>query len=482
MSIHPRKALLCIVLTIVALRILVIGLSPLDLFVDETQYWLWGQELAFGYYSKPPMIGWVLAGFDLFNFNGHPIWLRMPAPIFHGITAILLAGLTNELLPDQRWAQVHAAALYLSMPIIAVGSFLISTDTIMAPFFVAGLWAYVRAVRLQTLQPAILAGVLFGFALLSKYAAMYALIGCIGIQLTTPSARLKWSTFGIFLIVVMVTFSPNVVWNALNGLTTASHTVDNASWIREGVNIDLASALGFVASQVLALGPGLFTLAVVILLKSQKPEKWLLWLVIPAFVIVTLQAMLASANANWAFASILGLAIVVPYWNETRLLKKRWQWIIYLPNALLSIGFALLLLVPTLFPLGNGQPVGGRYIGQSVTSNEIISQAQSADIKNVFAENRSILADLYYTGRKSDLTFLSLKRFDGDRHYYDQLHSDTAHIALDEKVIYVGPHNPTTCENNAIEVVELPIVPAYHSLELMLFKMPFSCLQTTIAD
>lgn len=481
-SIHPNKALLCIVLAIVLLRILVIALSPLDLFVDETQYWLWGQELAFGYYSKPPMIGWVLAGFDLLNFNGHPIWLRMPAPIFHGITALLLAGLTKELLPDQRWAPVHAAALYLSMPILAVGSFLISTDTIMAPFFVAGLWAYLRAVRLQTLQPAVLAGVFFGFALLSKYAAMYALIGCIGIQLTAASARLKWSTFGIFLIAVLATFSPNVIWNALNGLTTASHTVDNASWIREGVNIDLASALEFLTSQALALGPGLFALAVIILLKSQKPEKWLLWFVIPAFAIVTIQATLATANANWAFASILCLAIVVPYWNETRLSKKSWQWAIYLPNALMSLGFALLLLVPTLFNLGNGQPIGGRYMGQTATSHEIIAHAQTADVQNVFAEERAILADLFFTGRNSGLTFLSLKRFDGDRHYYDQLHSKTAHIALDEQVFYVGNENPSSCESDTFEVVDLPVVPAYHSLGLKLFKMSFGCLKPTIVD
>ena len=43
-------------------RIILMAFNRTDLFVDEAQYWLWGQDLAFGYYSKPPLIGWVIRG------------------------------------------------------------------------------------------------------------------------------------------------------------------------------------------------------------------------------------------------------------------------------------------------------------------------------------------------------------------------------------------------------------------------------------
>ncbi|MBL3567289.1 hypothetical protein JMM59_20110, partial [Rhodovulum sulfidophilum] len=49
-----------VVLAVTALRVWLLWLNRMDLFVDEAQYWLWGRELAFGYYSKPPMIGWVI--------------------------------------------------------------------------------------------------------------------------------------------------------------------------------------------------------------------------------------------------------------------------------------------------------------------------------------------------------------------------------------------------------------------------------------
>ena len=33
---------------------------PLDLVHDEAYYWDWSRQLDFGYYSKPPMVAWLI--------------------------------------------------------------------------------------------------------------------------------------------------------------------------------------------------------------------------------------------------------------------------------------------------------------------------------------------------------------------------------------------------------------------------------------
>jgi hypothetical protein len=38
---------------LLALRIVGLWFNQTDLFFDEAQYWSWGKEPAFGYYSKP---------------------------------------------------------------------------------------------------------------------------------------------------------------------------------------------------------------------------------------------------------------------------------------------------------------------------------------------------------------------------------------------------------------------------------------------
>ena len=82
-----------IVLALTALRVALLAVTPLDLFVDEAQYWLWGQELAFGYYSKPPMIGWVIRAVTELAGSDAPFWVRLPGPLFHAATALILAGI-----------------------------------------------------------------------------------------------------------------------------------------------------------------------------------------------------------------------------------------------------------------------------------------------------------------------------------------------------------------------------------------------------
>ena len=37
------------------------GPFAVDLFFDEAQYWSWSRDLAFGYFSKPPLLAWLIA-------------------------------------------------------------------------------------------------------------------------------------------------------------------------------------------------------------------------------------------------------------------------------------------------------------------------------------------------------------------------------------------------------------------------------------
>ena len=43
--------------TVVVVRLAAMGFDRTDLYVDEAQYWLWGQHFDLGYFSKPPLIG-----------------------------------------------------------------------------------------------------------------------------------------------------------------------------------------------------------------------------------------------------------------------------------------------------------------------------------------------------------------------------------------------------------------------------------------
>ena len=41
-------------------RIVALALNPIELYADESQYWVWSLQLDWGYFSKPPMIAWLI--------------------------------------------------------------------------------------------------------------------------------------------------------------------------------------------------------------------------------------------------------------------------------------------------------------------------------------------------------------------------------------------------------------------------------------
>ena len=49
------RALLLGLVAFAALRTASLVFSPLELGVDEAQYWLWSTGFDFGYYTKPPL-------------------------------------------------------------------------------------------------------------------------------------------------------------------------------------------------------------------------------------------------------------------------------------------------------------------------------------------------------------------------------------------------------------------------------------------
>src|SRR3954468_11713165 len=84
------------VLAITGLRVLWIALQPADLYPDEAQYWIWSQQLAFGYYSKPPLVAWLIA-LTTGLFGDSEFAIRLSAPLLHAAAAVFVYGIGARL-------------------------------------------------------------------------------------------------------------------------------------------------------------------------------------------------------------------------------------------------------------------------------------------------------------------------------------------------------------------------------------------------
>lgn len=406
-----RPALL-VVAAVVALRLLALALDRTDLFVDESQYWLWGQRLDFGYYSKPPLIGWLIRLVTDLAGSDARFWVRMPGPLLHGATALLLGGLAARI--GGAGAALWTAVLYITLPFTALGSYLITTDTVMAPFFAAALLFFWRAGERRSPGMAALAGAAIGFAFLAKYAAVYFLFGIALTMALVPGRRIGWRNGLILLAVFGLVIAPNVAWNLTHKLTTLSHTMDNVGWLREGAGANLAAMAGFVAAQFAVFGPVSFAaLLWGYAHPGTAPRRALVLLSLPPLVAVTVQAFLGEAQANWAvaayFAGTVLAVLVLPGWG---------RWAALGVNAVAALVVPL-LIVAAPWPVVDGKPVLKRYLGRADLSTRIVALAQAEGLP-VYAANRDILADLFHSGRDAGVRIYAPQPKGRARHYYEQ--------------------------------------------------------------
>lgn len=401
------------------LRIAALWFDQTDLFVDESQYWLWGQNLDFGYYSKPPLIGWVIRAFTELAGSDAVFWVRLPGAIFHAATGLILGALAARLAGGR--VAFWVATAYITLPFVALGSLLISTDTIMAPFYAAALLFYFRAVDGRGAGDAALAGLCIGLAFLAKYAAIYFLLGAALAAIVAPGARLSWRQWPALLLAFAATVSPNVVWNLTHDLTTVEHTMDNVGWVRGGsafAGLNPAGLAEFFFAQFAVFGPVLLGALLWGWLRGGMPSRAALTVFsLPVLLIVCGQALMSRAYANWAVATYFaGLLIAVP------LLLSRARWLL---SASFVVNGAVCILLPVLtilapWPLSKGEPLLARYLGQSTLSHEIIAAAKEAGVTTVAATDRGVLADLFYTGRDSGLTFRVPQSGRRPDSYYEQ--------------------------------------------------------------
>lgn len=414
----PRLAL-WLVAAVTLARIALLAVLPLDLWVDEAQYWLWGQHLDLGYFSKPPLIGWVIRAATAV-LGDSTFAIRLPGPLFHGATALLLGQLALRLWGAR--AGLWTAITYVTLPMTALGSVIISTDTILAPFFAAALLFHLRAARRRSTRDAALAGAMLGLAFLAKYAALYYLPGALIAAALSPDWRLRWRDAAVMAGVFLLLALPNVGWNLTHGLVTLEHTADNIEWVEgdgpRGLN--WAGLAGFLATQFAVAGPVVF--AALLLLPFRRPGRGaaaLLGFALPVLALVSVQALLAEANGNWAVVAFFaGTAAVAP-WLALR--HRRWA------GASLVINGALCLLVPALFlapgalTRPSGRPYLDRYMNRAAMAERVLDLARDSGAQSVVASDRGLLADLFYTGRDSGLALRATPPRGAPEHYYAQL-------------------------------------------------------------
>ncbi len=401
---------------LLAWRIGALALNRTDLFFDEAQYWFWSTELAAGYYSKPPLIAWIIrASTEVCGLS--EFCIRLPSALIHTATALVVAGIGSRLY-DMRVGAL-SGLVFATLPGVSLSAGIISTDVPLLLAWAIALLAFAILVEDEARRwwPAVLLGVAAGVGLNAKYAMAWFVV-CVAVYfLIAPHRRriLRDGRLVLALAIALLFLVPNMAWNASHDFATLSHTADNAKW--GGSLLHPTKAVEFFLAQFGVFGPILFGALLVIAWRAfRQPlgeaDRLLIAFALPIVAVITVQAFLSRAHANWAAVSYVAASVLV---TATMARDGAWGWL----KASLGLHAAIVALIAIgtttagTFKIPGGRDPFARTLGWAelakLTAEKLsAAQAEGRPFAAVLSDDRATSSSFVYYLRDAPVPVYAL--------------------------------------------------------------------------
>jgi 4-amino-4-deoxy-L-arabinose transferase-like glycosyltransferase/membrane-associated phospholipid phosphatase len=396
----PYTTVLFIFLLVLSLfRIYYIQNGPLDLSPDEAHYWEWSRRLDLSYYSKGPMIAYLIyLGTSVFGYTIFGI--RIMAVIFSALSSIFLYSLGKNLYDEK--VGLSSAILIQIIPLFSTFGVLFTIDSPFIFFWILSLYLFSKAANIRaeskesnsatdncfkvgdtpslTLPSVrvdsdlrwggmgwggnselrtqnsklssnsslithhssliywVLLGLSIGLGLLTKYTMAAFYLCAFLFLLFVKEYRKLLLTKGPFIafIISLLVFSPVMGWNVNHDWITFKHTAGQAH-LEDGIQISLKSFFEFFGSQFGVITPLLLILMAVSVwrLRKKREGAFLFWFSMPVIVFFLLKSIQAKVQANWALPGYLSGIIAFSAFYMKRFYSEKGGPKIFIATAVL---------------------------------------------------------------------------------------------------------------------------------------------------
>jgi hypothetical protein len=329
-----------LILAAAALRVAYLAaFCPLDLAPDEAHYWDWSRHLDWSYYSKGPLIayliraGCVLAGsWSRWLTGGEMLAVRLPAVVCGSLLLVSLHVLTCQVFRRPGLATA-VVAVALTLPVLSAGSCIMTID---APYTCCWGWALVlghHAIFRRSAWAWIACGLVVGIGILAKYT-MVLWVPSVGLFLLTSAVHrrvlLGWGFWAMAAVAALCCL-PILVWNIGNDWVTVRH-VSGLAALDDAGGPHWLGPLVYVGTQCGLLLVFWFV-AWVCALIAHRPwaeadggVRYLWWLSAPMFaVFLGFSLKTGGGEPNWPVTAYLSGLVLVAAWLERQLQSpRRW--------------------------------------------------------------------------------------------------------------------------------------------------------------
>jgi undecaprenyl-diphosphatase len=443
----------------------------LPLAPDEANYWQWGRHLAWGYHDQAPMIAWLIRLCTGILGTGE-LTVRLPSVASLTVVSIYM------VLAARRWfgPRVALATAILSQSVFEfyLGGLLATPDGIQAAAWAGATYHVARGYEQDRWRQWLLAGVWFGFGMLSKFTMVLFLPGAylFGLLIKDHRGQLAGAKPYAGVLLGFLMFSPVVAWNAANDWNAVRH-VAHLGGADRAFTLHFNYLGDYLAAQAALLTPLVFLLVLWAWALSVQPGRvrnqpiclYLFLTSFPMFAGFALLSLHSRVYGNWPGAgyvpaAVLAAALFSGYGKDS--VKgpaagiRLWPWTVgsaYLISGVILLqGLFPVIPVPVKWDLIARETGGWETLGRE--AEKTVAEMPSPEKTFLFAFRYQEASELaFYTPGRPET--VSINRWERPN-VYDYWWRDEDLIGHDAVGVSYSPNSHLTRLNRIFERVDPP--------------------------
>ena len=316
---NPKKSAYTLILLMALFSTVYNAFIPLH--GDEAYYWMWSHHLQAGYYDHPPMIALMIW---LTNHISQAEWgIRLVNVFSFTIAAFYLFRFTKEL-SDEKTA-LNAVLIFLSVIIVNAGYIITTTDAPTILFWTLSLYYTYRALFFGSWNEYILAGIMLGLLMLSKYTSILLVASILLFIFLKKRNILTNIKFYAAMLIAFIVVFPMVWWNYQHDWISFLFQINHRS--SGDFNIHWRSFFNFIGGQFGVFSPVFAGILFYYLYKERlfyKNDK-LFFIAMSVVVIIAFflyKSLFKNMELNFDAPAYIGGTIIVAYVVNQYNLKK----------------------------------------------------------------------------------------------------------------------------------------------------------------
>ena len=241
--------------------------GDLGLIGDESYYWDWSRQPAWCYYSKPPLVAWLI-GLSSWLFGDNVAAVRLPALLLGTVFLGYFHATTKAFYGRQ--AAALALVMMLATPDNVIANLIMTIDPPLYCFWIMTLYYLHKALFQQQDRAWWWAGCASAAAVLSKQAGLILPAMLLLFLLLQKSRHVYLKRqFWFYLLPVLLALLPIVLWNQQHDWVMFGHSKSHFSAQQALTAAAVWKYTGsFWLYQILLMSPVIFVLSLICSVKA----------------------------------------------------------------------------------------------------------------------------------------------------------------------------------------------------------------------